>query len=76
MKVYSIRDDLAEKYGPIFLAVNDRVALRNSILLVKGSVDDYADYTLYQVGEWDESTGILRGLVAPIAVECLGDLKR
>lgn len=61
--VYSVFDSKAEAYLPPFTLKNDALALR---AFVGALTDDNhvfskhsADYTLFRVGSWDESKGLL-----------------
>lgn len=60
---YSIYDSKAEAFLPPFLAANIATAKR---LVLQAAVDPThqfhqfaADYTLFEVGEWDENEGLL-----------------
>lgn len=58
--VYSIRDTIAEEFGPIFTAKNEGVAIRSFFQLLKGDpATNQADYTLHRLGTWDRDTGKL-----------------
>ena len=50
--VYSIYDEAANEYGPVFTAKNDAVAKRQFLQLVK-SVEYPAEYGLFKVGDFD-----------------------
>jgi len=61
-KVFSIYDCKAEAFLPPFYTHNARVAVR---MLQKAATDtshDFcrfaADYTLFEIGEWDDTTGM------------------
>lgn len=58
--IYSIKDTVAQEFGPIFQAKNDDVALRNfhSALL---KVPNPEEYELYYLGTFDVDTGSLYG---------------
>lgn len=56
-KLYSIKDNVAEEYGPVFIAKNDGVAARNFNALVKQEHVRVEDYTLYCLGEFDNDKG-------------------
>lgn len=57
--LYTIRDRLAEQYGPPFTAVNDAVAVRQYWNIVRNSRLDPNDYELFCVGGFDKYTGKL-----------------
>lgn len=50
--LYSIRDNVAEDFGPLFQAINDGVAQRFFSKTADG-VTHPDDYSLYRVGSWD-----------------------
>lgn len=52
MKLYTVRDELAEEYGPLFEQKNDATAKRSVELMLKDKPYP-ADYSLYCVGEFD-----------------------
>lgn len=53
---YSIYDDQAEEYGPLFPAKNDKVAVRHFRQLISGSKNQ-DDYTLFCICEMDQESG-------------------
>ena len=55
-KLYTLYDNVAEQYGPIFQAANNAVAMR-SVQNMK--IRAYEDFELYLVGEWDMESGVL-----------------
>lgn len=63
MKLYSIRDLKADAFAAPWVAANDYVAVR----MVMDSMDDGKsmlsrhpeDYELWQVGDWNERTGVI-----------------
>lgn len=62
MKVYSIRDCVADIYSGLYMFTNDAVAIRwfNNMI----SSDDFAskirnDMQLFRVGEFDQDTGLI-----------------
>lgn len=58
--MYAIRDRVADESGPIFEAKNNAVALRNlTDLLVQVPNHKKADFTLYQVGEYDNESMVI-----------------
>ncbi|NLE01519.1 MAG: hypothetical protein GX640_16765 [Fibrobacter sp.] len=56
MRLYSIKDQVAEKFGPVFTAVNDGVAVRQFTGLLK-QVDYVGEYDLYCLAEFDDDSG-------------------
>lgn len=67
MNLYSIRDNVAEEFGPIFQAKNHAIAKRNFINLIdenKGMSKE--DYQIVSMGTFDTETG-------EIAIEKVGD---
>lgn len=63
-KVFSMHDSVVESYDPPFLAINRGDAIRGWIQAMKGTPDNKfvqspGDYTLYEVGEFDTSNGML-----------------
>lgn len=56
--IYTVHDKAAERYGPLFEAVNDAVALRNFSLSMD-KVPDFIlpDYQLIRVGSMDKVDG-------------------
>jgi len=63
MKIYAVHDIKAESYLQPFFAGTDGLAIR----MFQAAANDqehqfwkYAeDYSLYRIGEWDESTGVV-----------------
>ncbi|GMO29634.1 MAG: hypothetical protein Ta2B_10630 [Termitinemataceae bacterium] len=56
--LYSVRDRVANEFGPIFQAKNDDVAWRNYFsLLTNSNVTDMLDYELVRLGSFDVDTG-------------------
>ena len=67
MRLYVIRDNVAEECGPVFAAVNDGIACRQYKQLLSGC-PDIMDYQLQHVGMYDTVKGEVVGH-APIVVE-------
>lgn len=60
MILYSIKDKIANEFGPIFQAKNDGVAKRMYSQTLQGDHVVYADdYSLWSVGEFDVETGVI-----------------
>jgi len=58
-ELYSIKDRLAEEYGPIFQAKNKAIAERNFNNLVEEKKLDEDEFNLVKVGTFDNETGTL-----------------
>ena len=54
--LYSVKDVVAEEFGPVFMAVNDGVALRSFGKLLK-DVPEPQEYELYSVGVFKPDSG-------------------
>lgn len=57
--LYSVYDKVAEEYGPVFQAVNDRVASRNfsQMLTNPNTPVNTEDFELYRLARFDTHTG-------------------
>lgn len=59
MKVYTVYDQSAEAYLQPFFAPTKGLALRSFVAAANKSDHDFnrhaADYTLFEIGEWDDS---------------------
>ena len=58
MKLYTIRDNIAEEFGPVFVAKNDNVAKRQFIDLIQENQINITDYTLWYVGDFYPETDV------------------
>ncbi|QXP44158.1 MAG: nonstructural protein [Arizlama microvirus] len=58
-QLFSIKDDLADEFGPIFSAKNLEVARRKVAKLVLEQ-PDCIGMTLHHLGSFDDSTGLLK----------------
>lgn len=58
MFLYSIFDEVAGEYGPVFEAVKHEVAIRSFKSLVK-NFDDHTDYKLFCIGAFDHDEGFI-----------------
>lgn len=70
-KVYSIRDNKMETFGTLVFIDNDAVAVRMFGDLVLNDKDSLigkhpADFGLYMLGDFDDSTGRMSNLDAPV----------
>lgn len=66
MQLYSIKDVVAQEFGPVFQAKNDGVAIRQVNNTFKTMPPGDADaFHLFKIGEFDTETGLLMRLDAP-----------
>lgn len=74
IKVYSIYDSKSQVYNTPFFQVNEQVALRTSVNLVcdpKTAVSrNPEDFTLFEIGEYDDGTGTFHNHRIPIPLVC------
>ena len=61
MRLYSIKDQVAEKFGPVFTAVNDGVAFRQFRGVIN-QADYIGEYDLYCVAEFDDEQGSIKAV--------------
>lgn len=54
--LYVIFDKDAQQAGPVFNAINDRIAWRNFMNMIEREQGNVAFYELYKVGVYDPST--------------------
>nr|QJB18874.1 MAG: nonstructural protein [Microvirus sp.] len=66
MDIYTIKDKIAEEFGPLFSAKNDLVAIRMSRQIV--NKQSAPDMILYRVGNWNNESGQLTAETNPIMV--------
>ena len=58
--LYSIQDKTANRFGPLFEAINDDVAARLYIQQINKVNEQFRDeYALYKVGEYNTLTGFI-----------------
>lgn len=74
MRVYSVKDLVAQEFGPPVLARNDKVASRMYLALLTQNKLDQNDFELYALGEFDTDTGLF-GTEEPQKVEVVLDKK-
>lgn len=67
MKLYSVKDNVANEFGPIQHCKNDGVALRMYEHSLKDSINK-EDYTLYHVGEINDETGEIQPLLFEVEI--------
>ncbi len=64
MKMFAVYDSKAEAYLPPWTAKTTAVALRRFEATAKDENSDFArfgaDYTLFELGTWDEDTGLVQ----------------
>jgi hypothetical protein len=68
LKVYSIRDTKAEAFNRPFYTINDALAQRiisDSMQQDTSLSQHAADYSIYYLGEFDDSNGIITPLAEP-----------
>jgi len=72
MLMYTVLDFAAKVYLPPFCVPSERDAkhqFENAVLDPQTSISKYpADYTLYQIGEFDQRSGILTKLDLPLPI--------
>lgn len=72
MKIYTIRDDKAAAYLPPFCARQNGEAIRMFQNSLSDSQSNFAkwpeDYILFELGEFNEDTGVITPLDAPKAL--------
>lgn len=66
-KIYTVKDKVADEFGPIFNAANDAVASRNFKQLL-GSTPYPEDFELYEVGSFSNETGWIEADAGPTFV--------
>lgn len=59
IKVYAVRDNVAELFGPPVLARNDEVAMRHYLAMINQNKLSQLDYSLFRIGEYAQGEGIL-----------------
>jgi len=59
MKIFSIHDSQGEYFHPPFFAKTSGMAQRMFIGSMGDSFPHRADFALYQIGEFDEDTGVI-----------------
>ncbi|QXP07849.1 MAG: nonstructural protein [Arizlama microvirus] len=63
--VYSVFDTIAKKYGPLFHAINDLVAVRYYKKIISSVPGYEKEYNLYHIGSFNDDTGIFTALDKP-----------
>lgn len=58
MNLYTVKDSVAEEFGPLFQAKNDGVATRMFLELLKQTKQPF-EYKLFMVGQFDHDTGLI-----------------
>lgn len=75
INLYSITDQAAERFGPLFEAVNDRVASRQAITILTKVPDQFrSEYQLCKMGMYNQKTGEIAPC-GPIVVDVFYQLK-
>lgn len=67
-QLYTIYDKTAERSGPLFQAVNDGVAIRNTVLILKDTLFP-EDYVLYRIGIYDTALPSVTLEPTPVVVD-------
>lgn len=65
MRIYSIRDTVAEEFGPVFTCKNDNVALRNFAQVIEKNNLKKDEFVCYCLGTVDYETGKVEGFEYP-----------
>ena len=77
--IYGVYDVKAAAYLNPFFLINDELAKRECANLVMNENHNFAkhpaDYTLFKLGEWDDSTAQISPLSAPLAIATMLELK-
>jgi len=68
-KVYSVKDVLAEAFGPPVLARTDLAAQRSYLRMVTESKLDQKEYVLYHIGYFDDAMGLITSSEVPRIVD-------
>lgn len=66
--IYTIRDKVADEFGPIYQAVNDNVARRQFDMLAQQTTHP-KDYELFKLGTYDPGVPKVYGFVTPKIIE-------
>lgn len=56
-KIYSVRDVVADTFGPVLIARNHEVAKRQYLHAISDAKLSAADYVLYCLGQYNDETG-------------------
>lgn len=59
MKLYSVKDIVADEFGPVFEAKNHAVANRAYRKLLLDNVANASDYELHCIGDFDSEKGVI-----------------
>jgi len=65
LNIYTIKDLVAGEVGPLFSAVNDKVAVRQVCVLLH-DVIDVADFSLLCLGTFDTETLIVKSAIREV----------
>lgn len=64
MKIFSVYDSKAEAYIRPFFSKNAQTAMRDFATAANDQTTAFhrnaGDYTLFEIGEWDEQTGVIK----------------
>lgn len=77
-KVYSILDRVSREYGPLFTCSTDEEAVRTvrqAALYGKSNLSQFPkDFSLYRVGAFNPSAGVLSAVPVPVLVSDVGNI--
>lgn len=59
MKLYSVKDIVADEFGPVFEAKNHAVANRAYRRLLLDNVANASDYELHCIADFDSEKGVI-----------------
>lgn len=81
-KIYSVYDSKAEAYGVPFFQRSRGEATRSWITIANDATEDNAiyrhaeDFTLFEIGEFDEHTGHLHPYATPVSIGVAREFKK
>lgn len=77
-KVYSILDRVSRIYGPLFLCSTDEEAVRvvkQTVVSGQSCLSDFPnDFSLYRVGAFNLSAGVLSAVPVPVLVSDVSNI--
>lgn len=74
LSLYAVKDAKAGAFMQPFVAPNDASATRSFVDAVKSPKDSSAiakwpeDHVLYRLADWDDNSGVIRSLDAPVSL--------
>ncbi|AXH73542.1 MAG: nonstructural protein [Microviridae sp.] len=76
LRIYTVYDSKAEAFLPPFNAGNDALAVRSCADCLKEDTHPFArhpdDYTLFKLGEWDDTTAVYELVTPPRNLGIIG----